>query len=90
MKTQLKTRNRITIPESITNQLGLAEGDDLLIEVRDGNVVLIPAESVPRDEAYLFTDSWRQAIEESKADVAEGRVKTAPNAREMFRQIRGK
>jgi AbrB family looped-hinge helix DNA binding protein len=89
-KLQLRPRNRVTLPDSITEELGIAPGDDLLVEVRDGQLILIPAESVPRDEAYLFTPYWQQAIAEAEEDIAEGRVESAPSAREMFGRIHGK
>ncbi len=89
-KLQLKPHNRVTLPASIAAEAGIAPGDDLLVEIRDGEIILIPAETVPRDEAYLFTPYWRQAIAEAEEDIAEGRVESAPSAREMFKRLRGK
>ncbi len=89
-KLLLKPHNRITLPDSIAKEAGVTPGDDLLVEVRDGEIVLIPAETVPRDEAYLFTPYWREALAEAHEDIAAGRVKSAPSAAEMIRQIRGK
>jgi AbrB family looped-hinge helix DNA binding protein len=89
-KVQLKSRNRLTLPGEVADELGLQPGDDLLVEIRDGELILIPAESVPRDEAYLFTSYWQNALAEANEDIASGRVKSAPSAAEMLRQIRGK
>lgn len=89
-KLQLKSRNRVTLPDGIAAEVGIAPGDDLLVEVRDGEIILIPAETVPRDEAYLFTPYWRQALSEAEEDIAAGRVESAPSAREMFKRLRGK
>jgi len=89
-KLQLKSHNRVTLPASIALEAGVSPGDDLLVEVRDGEIVLIPAEAVPRDEAYLFTPWWREALAEAHKDIAEGRVEAAPTAGEMIKRLRGK
>jgi len=58
--------------------------------VRDGQLILIPAETVPRDEAYLFTPYWREALAEAHEDIAAGREESAETFAEMIRKIRGK
>ena len=39
---RLNRKHQIVIPREIRKQLGLAPGDGLLVEVRDGCVVLVP------------------------------------------------
>ena len=39
-KLQLKSHNRVTIPDRVTAEVGIAPGDELLIEVRDGEITL--------------------------------------------------
>ncbi|MBM3327684.1 MAG: AbrB/MazE/SpoVT family DNA-binding domain-containing protein [Calditrichaeota bacterium] len=90
MKLQLQSRNRPTLPSEITDELNLHPGDIMLVEIRDGELILIPAETVPRDEAYLFTPYWREALAEAHEDIAAGRVESAASAAEMLHQIRNK
>jgi len=87
MTTQIKRLNRITLPQTVVDELGLGEGDDLLIEVLDGRITLIPAMTIPRDEAYLFTPEWQTRIREAEEDIREGRIHEASNAAEMLRQL---
>ncbi len=89
-KLQLKPHNRVTLPDTITKELGIVPGDDLLVEIRDGQLILIPAESVPRDEAYLFTPWWREALAEAHEDIAAGRVESANSFAEMFQRLRSR
>lgn len=89
-RVQLKLHNRVALPDSIAREAGIAPGDDLLVEVRDGEIILIPAETVPRDEAYLFTPYWQEALAEAHEDIAAGRVESAPTMAEMFRRLRGR
>jgi len=85
--TQLKRLNRVTLPQNVVDELGLGEGDDLLIEVLDGRITLIPAMTIPRDEAYLFTPEWQARIREAEEDIREGRVHEATSATEMLRRL---
>jgi AbrB family looped-hinge helix DNA binding protein len=42
-------RGQATLPAGVRLQLDLKDGDDLLIAVEDGRIVLTPATLVPRD-----------------------------------------
>jgi len=39
---KLSAKYQIVIPREVRRQLGLAAGDDLLVEVRDNTIVLVP------------------------------------------------
>ena len=84
---QLKSHNRLTLPASIAAEAVVGPGDDLLFEVRNGDIILISAEIVPRDEVYLLTPQWREAIAVAQEDIAAGRVESADCFAEMFRKF---
>ena len=50
---QVSGRGSITLPAPIRRQLGLADGDVLTVEIRDGAIVLTPAHVT---EVELYTD----------------------------------
>jgi AbrB family looped-hinge helix DNA binding protein len=87
-KLRLKSNNQLSLPASITKELRLAPGDELLAEIRDGQLIIIPAELVPRDEAYLFTPWWQQAIAEAEAEFANGKVERFDSFSEAFEKLR--
>lgn len=68
----LRDKGVVTIPQAIREQLDLATGDELLITVEDGRIVLAPATLVPRDQAWFWTQEWQ--AREAEADKAAGRV----------------
>ena len=85
MKVQIRTRNQITIPEKVLKELGIKQGDDLLVEIKDGAMTLIPAISIPRDEAYLFTPQWQKALRQAEKELRDGEYYEAESVKEMFR-----
>ena len=70
----LRDKGVVTIPLAIREQLDLATGDELLISVEDGRIVLEPATLIPRDQAWFWTQEWQAMETEAEADKAAGRV----------------
>ena len=57
---RLSAKHQIVIPREVRRQLGLSAGDGLLVEVRDGAILLVPR---PRSYAQrlrgLHKEVWR-------------------------------
>ena len=87
MKIQIRTRNQITIPEKVLKELGIKQGDDLLVEIKDGSLNLIPAISIPRDEAYLFTPQWQKALRQAEKELATGDYKVFDNLEDLLKDL---
>jgi len=87
MKIQIRNRNQITIPDKVLKELGLKPGDDLLVEIKDGKLTLIPAVSIPRDEAYLFTPEWQAMLHQAEKELADGDYYEANSVEEMLREL---
>jgi AbrB family looped-hinge helix DNA binding protein len=69
----IRGRGQVTLPAHVRLQLGLKEGDDLLITVEDGRVVLTPGTLVPRDQAWYWTRRWQAGERAADADLTRGR-----------------
>jgi AbrB family looped-hinge helix DNA binding protein len=59
---QLSGRGTITLPAEVRRDLGLAEGDVLTVEVREGAVVLTPAVLSPIE---IYSDERIAEFDES-------------------------
>lgn len=87
MKVTLRSRNQITLPEKILEELGISQGDDFIAVVKDGHLELIPAITIPKDEAYLFTPYWQEAIKQAEKELREGDYYKAGSVDEMLREL---
>lgn len=87
MKVNIRSRNQITLPEKLIKELNIGVGDDLIALVRDGRIELIPAMTIPKDEAYLFTPHWQEAIRQAEKEMSEGRLESAESVDEMIREL---
>jgi AbrB family looped-hinge helix DNA binding protein len=70
----IRTKGVVTIPQEVRRVVRLQEGDEVLVTVRDGEVVLTPATVVPRGQAWFWTEEWQAGEAEADADIEAGRV----------------
>lgn len=67
-------KGRASLPLKLRRELGLSDGSQMLVErTDDGEIRLIPAELIPRDQLYFHTPQMRAHIERAEASFREGR-----------------
>ncbi|WP_018349595.1 AbrB/MazE/SpoVT family DNA-binding domain-containing protein [Longispora albida] len=69
----LRAKGQFTIPEQFRKELHLDVGDQVLLTVEDGRLVLTPSASIPRDQLWFWTSGWQAGEREAELDLAEGR-----------------
>jgi AbrB family looped-hinge helix DNA binding protein len=84
----LRSKGVITIPRQVREELGLHEGDSLLVTVEDGRIVLTPAALVPRDQAWFWTPEWQVKEHEADEEIAAGGGTVYQNAGEFLSAVR--
>jgi AbrB family looped-hinge helix DNA binding protein len=74
LRATIRTKGVVTIPQEARRAVRLEEGDEVIVTVRNGEVVLTPATVVPRDQAWFWTPEWQAGEGQADADIAAGRV----------------
>jgi AbrB family looped-hinge helix DNA binding protein len=69
LSTPVRSKGVVTIPRPVREQLHLQEGDNLIVSVEDGRIVLTPAALLPRDQAWFWTPQWQQAEREADEQI---------------------
>ncbi|GAA1409633.1 AbrB/MazE/SpoVT family DNA-binding domain-containing protein [Catellatospora coxensis] len=69
----VRAKGGVTIPQAVRDQLRLEEGDQVIVSVRDGSIVLTPAALVPRDQEWFHSPQWQAREAEADADLVAGR-----------------
>ena len=71
MGVQIKVlqKGKITIPVEIRNRLAIKEGDTLTLEVKGGNLILLPPNTVPNPTDLLSGLAEGVAVETTEKDV---------------------
>ena len=83
VKAYLGKRSQLVLPKAIVDELHLQEGTEFEIEIIDGRIVMEPMISIPRSQAWFWTDHWQQAEQEAEEDIRAGRMTTVNNEKEL-------
>lgn len=87
---KLRARGQVTLPSFIREKLHLEEGNLVLLKVVDETVVLVPQETVDKDQSWFWREKWQKLEAEAEEDILKGRVKSFDSVEELFAEIEGK
>jgi len=85
----VRKKGQITLPLSMRKKLGIRDGSIVLSKVVDDTIVLVPQETVDRDQAWFWKERWQKLEAEAEKDIAEGRTKTFSSVEDLFHEIEG-
>jgi AbrB family looped-hinge helix DNA binding protein len=86
---KVREKGQITLPLSMRKQLGIADGSIVLSRIVDNAIVLIPQETIDRDQTWFWKENWRRLEAEAGEDIAAGRTKTFESVEDLFDDIEG-
>ena len=73
----ISSKFQISLPKALRDRLGLQPGDHLVVEEREGNLVLMPAATVPKGQLFFWSRRWQEGEAKAESDIAAGRVSRA-------------
>ena len=85
--TKVTRHGQITLPASVSEQLGIEEGDIVEIKVEEERAVLMPKRLVDKSQAYFWTKRWQKGEKEAAEDIKVGRVKTFESVDELVEDL---
>lgn len=76
MKTlTVSPKRQIAIPKDVCEILHIKEGDQLILEVRDGKLVLEPSINIPRSQAWFWTAKVQEKIKKAEKNFNSGKYR---------------
>lgn len=76
MKTlTVSPKRQIAIPKDVCEKLHIKEGDQLILEVRKGKLVLEPSINIPRSQAWFWTEDVQEKIKKAEKNFRAGKAK---------------
>lgn len=67
---EVRSRNQVTLPKSLTKTLAIREGDILEYTIEDGKIILTPKALVPKEQAWYWSKEWQAAEKEVEQEIA--------------------
>jgi AbrB family looped-hinge helix DNA binding protein len=92
MKELIKVREKgqITLPLYMRKKVHIEKGSIVLAKVIDNTIVLIPQETIDKDQAWFWTERWQKLEEEAEHDIHEGRVKSFDSVEDLIDEMEEK
>ncbi|MDR3588017.1 MAG: AbrB/MazE/SpoVT family DNA-binding domain-containing protein [Desulfosporosinus sp.] len=88
-KVTVRTRNQITIPREYTEYVNVSEGEELRYEITDdGALILRPVITVPKDQAWFWTDKWQAEEKEVDEEIKAGQISSPQNAEDFINDLK--
>ena len=81
---KVREKGQITLPLYMRKKLHLEHGDLVLAKIVDNTVVLIPQETIDKDQAWFWTERWQKSEAEAEEDIKKGRVKSFDSVEEFL------
>ena len=84
---KVREKGQITLPLYMRKKLRLEQGDLVLAKIVDNTVILIPQETIDKDQTWFWTERWQKKEAEAEEDIKKGRVKSFDSVEELFDEI---
>ena len=82
-------KGRVTIPKAIRQILDVGSGDEVVFQVTDGRVEVIPMALVPRDQVWFYSREMQARVMEAELDIAAGRTTRVSSAKGLGAHLDG-
>ncbi len=84
---KVREKGQITLPLYMRKKLLLKQGDLVLAKIVNNTVVLIPQETIDKDQAWFWSERWQKLEAEAESDIRKGKVKSFDSVEELFDEM---
>lgn len=88
LRTTLRAKGQLTLPEDIRSAARLEEGDLLDAEFTPDGILLRPQKLIDATQAWFWDPSWQAGEREADADRAAGRVENFESGEALVAGLR--
>jgi len=71
---KLRERGQLVIPQAVRKEAHCETGDLLEAIVKDDTIILRPVKTIPRDQAWFWSEKWQKKEKEADQAIAKGEV----------------
>lgn len=84
---KVREKGQITLPLYMRKKLHIEQGDFVLAKIVDNALILIPQETIDKDQAWFWTERWQKLEAEAESDIQKGKVKSFDSVEELFDEM---
>ncbi len=87
---KVREKGQITLPLYMRKKVHIEKGSIVLAKVIDNTIVLIPQETIDKDQAWFWMERWQKLEEEAEREIREGKVKSFDSVEDLIDEMEGK
>lgn len=88
-KIVIRNRNQITIPREYAEYVGISEGEELMYDITDdGALILRPVITVPKNQAWFWTEKWQAEEREVDEEIRTGQISAPQNLEDFIDDLK--
>ena len=88
MSVTISAKGQVALPKDVRNKLGIKAGDQFRVEVSGAKIVLTPVVTVPREQAWFWTDEVQAKVRASEEDHEKGNFKTYKEVNKLLGDLK--
>ncbi|MBA4389552.1 MAG: AbrB family transcriptional regulator [Syntrophus sp. (in: bacteria)] len=88
MTVTISAKGQVALPKKVRNKLRITTGDQFQVEISGTKIVLTPVVTVPKDQAWFWTDEIQAKVRASEEDYEKGNYKEYTDVEELVRDLK--
>ena len=88
MTVTISAKGQVALPKNVRNTLRITTGDQFRVEVSGTKIVLTPVVTVPKEQAWFWTDAIQAKVRASEEDYKKGNYKGYTDVDELMRDLK--
>jgi antitoxin MazE len=88
MTVTISAKGQVALPKDVRNKLGVKAGDQFRVEVSGAKIVLTPVVTVPKEQAWFWTEEVQAKVRASVEDHEKGNFKTYKEVDKLLGDLR--
>ena len=88
MTVTISAKGQVALPKKVRSELCIKTGDQFRVEVSGTNIVLTPVVTVPKEQAWFWTDEIQAKVRASEEDHKKGDYKEYREVDQLLRDLK--
>jgi AbrB family looped-hinge helix DNA binding protein len=88
MTVTISAKGQVALPKKIRSKLSIKTGDQFRVEISGTQIVLTPVVTVPKAQAWFWTDEIQAKIRASEEDLKKGNYQEYREVDRLLRDLK--
>jgi AbrB family looped-hinge helix DNA binding protein len=88
MTVTISAKGQVALPKKVRDKLRIKSGDQFRVEVAGTKIVLTPVVTVPKEQAWFWTDEIQAEVRASEEDYKKGNYKEYEEIDRLLRDLK--